>query len=54
MIAAVYGRTFGKDFYQSIKDFFDILLREGTDIIIYKPFKQFLESGPDYSPRVKG
>ncbi len=37
MIAAVYGRTFGRDFYQSIKDFFDILLREGTDIIIYKP-----------------
>lgn len=54
MIAAVYGKTFGQDFYQSIKDFFDILLKEGTDIIIYKPFKQFLESGPDYSPRVKG
>ena len=54
MIAAVYGRSSGQDFYQSIKDFFDILLKEGTDIIIYKPFKQFLESNLNYSPRAKG
>lgn len=54
MIAAVYGKSFGQDFYKSIKGFFDILLKEGTDIIIYKPFKQFLESNLNYLPRVKG
>jgi len=54
MIAAVYGRLFGQAFYQSVKDFFDILQREGTDIIIYKPFKQFIESNLNYSPHVKG
>jgi len=54
MIVAVYGRLFGQAFYQSVKDFFDILQREGTDIIIYKPFKQFIESKLNYSPRVKG
>lgn len=54
MIAAVYGKSFGQDFYQSIRDFFDILLREGTDIFIYRPFKQFLKSSLNYSPRVKG
>ncbi|MCD6565517.1 MAG: NAD kinase [Bacteroidales bacterium] len=54
MIAAVYGRLFGKAFHQSVKDFFDILQREGTDIIIYKPFKQFIESNLNFSPRVKG
>jgi len=53
MIVAVYGRSFGQTFYQSVRDFFDILQREGTDIIIYKPFKQFLESNLNYSPRVK-
>lgn len=52
MIAAVYGKTFGPDFYQSIKDFFEILLKEGTDIIIYEPFKKFLKSRLNYSPRV--
>ncbi|MCK4698849.1 MAG: NAD(+)/NADH kinase, partial [Bacteroidales bacterium] len=54
MIAAVYGRSFGQDFYKSIKDFFDILLKAGTDIIIYKPYMKFLESNLSYSPRVKG
>ena len=54
MIAVVYGKSFGSDFYQSIEDFFDILLKEGTDIIIYEPFKQFLESKLNYSPRIKG
>ncbi len=54
MIVAVYGRLFGQAFYQSVKDFFDILQREGTDIIIYKPFKQFIESKLNYSPHVKG
>ena len=54
MIAAVYGKLVGQDFYQSIRDFFNILLKEGTDIIIYKPFKQFLESNLNCSPRVKG
>ena len=54
MIAVVYGKSFGSDFYQSIKDFFDILLKEGTDIIIYEPFKQFLESKLNYSTRIKG
>lgn len=54
MIAAVYGKSFGQDFYQSIKDFFDILLTEGTDIVIYRPFKQFLEASLNYSPSVKG
>lgn len=52
MIAAVYGKTFGPDFYQSIKDFFEILLKEGTGIIIYEPFKKFLKSRLNYSPQV--
>ena len=54
MIAAVYGRSFGQAFHQSVMDFFNILLKGDTDIIIYKPFKQFLESNLNYSPRVKG
>ena len=54
MIVAVYGKSFGQTFDQSVKDFFDVLQREGTDIFIYKPFKQFLESNLNYSPRVKG
>jgi len=54
MIAAVYGRSFELAFYQSVKDFFNILRKEDTDIIIYEPFKQFIESNLNYSPQVKG
>jgi len=53
MIAVVYGRSFGQDFYQSIRNFFNILHKEDAEIIIYEPFKQFLVSSFDYSPQVK-
>lgn len=54
MIAVVYGKTFGPEFYDSIKSFFEVLVKENTEVYIYEPFNKFLKSRLNYSPNVKG
>ncbi|MBN1251437.1 MAG: NAD kinase [Bacteroidales bacterium] len=47
MKIAIYGRSFGNDFNDSIVNLFEILKANKTEIIIYKPFYDFIKEKID-------
>ncbi|MBN2214742.1 MAG: NAD kinase [Bacteroidales bacterium] len=44
MKIAIYGKTFNLDFFKYIQQVFDILKQEGAELVIYKPFLQFIDN----------
>ena len=44
MKIAIYGRTVSKGFEENISNLFSFLKKEGKQVFIYKPFRDFLES----------
>jgi len=54
MKVAIFGRLFNESFTDSMKLMFDILNNRKVDILIYKPFYDFLKLDVNYSPKVSG
>ncbi len=54
MRIAVFGKKFGKLFYSSCVNLFQILKENEVEVIIYKPFYEFLLSNVKMKPDVVG
>ncbi|MGM0376036.1 MAG: NAD kinase [Bacteroidota bacterium] len=54
MEVAIFGKSFGKNFYDSCRQLFDYLLQQNTKIFIYKPFYDFLLREVRIAPEVSG
>ncbi len=52
MKIAVFGKNFNPEFGKFIKEFFDKLEENHIDVIIYKPFCDFLENELDFVPKL--
>ncbi len=49
MKIAIYGKNFKKDFNQSIVDFLDYIQELELELVIYKPFFEFIKKNTGYS-----
>jgi len=54
MKVALYGRPFSKDFIKSVSALFRKLVEYRADIIIYKPFLNFLSEDAGIKPAIQG
>ncbi|MFC2118205.1 NAD kinase [Bacteroidota bacterium] len=54
MKIAIYGRSFNKSFYDSIKLLFETLSNKEADIYIYYDFYCFVKENMSYEPKVSG
>ncbi|MCG8582389.1 MAG: NAD kinase [Bacteroidales bacterium] len=54
MRIAVFGKQFGEVFYNACKSLFQILKENNVDVVIYKPFYQFLLTNVKMKPEVTG
>lgn len=51
---AIYGRPFNESFNDSIHGLFDKLKESNVNVVIFRPFYEFLEQKLDFIPEVKG
>ena len=54
MEVAIFGKSFGKVFYDNCGQLFDYLLHQNTKVFIYKPFYDFLLREVRITPEVSG
>ena len=54
MEVAIFGKSFGKLFYDNCQQLFDYLLQKNTKVFIYKPFYEFLLQEVRIIPEVSG
>ncbi|MBI5219014.1 MAG: NAD kinase [Bacteroidia bacterium] len=54
MRVAIYGKTYTEGFNNSIKFLFNKLFWEKTEILVYKPFYDFIVANTGITPPVKG
>nr|WP_319400052.1 NAD kinase [uncultured Carboxylicivirga sp.] len=54
MKIAVFGKQFNKSFYDSCVLLFDVLKRNQIEVVIYRPFYEFLLSQVNMQPEVTG
>ncbi|MFW6203319.1 MAG: NAD kinase [Marinilabiliaceae bacterium] len=54
MEVAIFGKSFGKVFYDNCLQLFDYLLQQNTKVFIYKPFYDFLLREVRITPEVSG
>lgn len=52
MKVAVYGRSFGENFIESIKLFFQTLNKEGVEIIVYNDFLAYIKKHAHFDPEI--
>lgn len=54
MRIAIFGKQFNKAFYASCTALFDILKKNGVEVIVYKPFYEFLLTHVKMKPYISG
>jgi len=54
MEVAIFGKSFGKVFYDNCRQLFDYLLQKNTKVYIYKPFYDFLLQEVRMTPEISG
>ncbi|MFC2079886.1 NAD kinase [Bacteroidota bacterium] len=54
MLVAIYGRNFHPSYRENIATLFSRLNSRGADVIIFKPFYDFLQATAGLRPKVKG
>jgi NAD+ kinase len=54
MQVAIYGRNFHPSFRENVATFFSRLNSMNTDVIIFKPFYEFLQKSAGLRPKIKG
>lgn len=52
MKIAIFGKNFNHDFRKYVKEFFDNLEANHIDIVIYKPFMDFMGNEMNYHPKI--
>jgi len=50
MRAAIFGKKFNEDFKSSLSNFFDILKKYRTELMIYEPYYQFIQKNCTHIP----